>query len=112
MRHDRGGILNKRTVKGLAQPETVQDEVSSPYILLCQRRLGRDLRHWCPGTVLSQAETTCRYIGEAQEAQTRESEVWGRIVDQVGHPAAGATISMFVIAQADDFEFYLPLFKK
>lgn len=41
-----------------------------------------------------------------RKKRKRESEVWGRVVDQVGHPAAGATIIHVCDRAADDFEFY------
>jgi hypothetical protein len=41
-----------------------------------------------------------------RKKRKRESEVWGRIVDQVGQPASGASIIHVCDRAADDFEFY------
>lgn len=41
-----------------------------------------------------------------RKKRKRESEVWGRIVDQVGSPAPGVTLIHVCDRGADDFEFY------
>lgn len=41
-----------------------------------------------------------------RKKRKRESEVWGRVADQVGHPAPGATIIHVCDRGADDYEFY------
>ncbi len=41
-----------------------------------------------------------------RKKRKRESEVWGRVADQVGHPAPGAQIIHICDRGADDFEFY------